>query len=182
MPNYIYDDEDNVPMNEDPDFILHHVTGYLSRQEMNYVESGQADRDRAEKKEAEAEKKRQALEGVLDMLGLQGKCRECPEVYELAEGFLWQNGQISMQQMEFLKLQCVGCKGKGTGDIDPQHEKRLAKQWGDLCEWANDMNLAVRCRWCTNLYEVYGQYKDPDDEWDAMEEICGKCRYFGEGD
>jgi hypothetical protein len=29
-------------------------------------------------------------------------------------------------------------------------------------------------------YEVYGQHKDPDDDWKDIEDRCGNCRYFQE--
>ena len=49
---YIYNDEDNAPMNDDPFDGPHNPTVYLSREEMKYYESGQwkADEERKRQK------------------------------------------------------------------------------------------------------------------------------------
>ena len=117
------------------------------------------------------------MEGLLDMLNLDGDCRKCPYITETADGFL-QNGCISTEQVDYLHLMCVGCHGKGKPD--PSHEKRLDKDWAEMTEWVKDIGLRHSCIYCANVYRVYGQYKDPDDEWKAMEDLCGDCKYWGE--
>ena len=147
---YLYDNEDNAPMID---------------------EAWQAAREKA------TQKKRDELEGLLDMLKLDGECRKCPHITETAEGFL-QNGLVSTEQVDYLHLMCVGCHGNGTPD--PEHEKRLDKDWADLTEWVKMMTLRHSCIYCSNVYRVYGNYKDTDDEWNALETLCMDCKYFGE--
>lgn len=151
---YVYDNEDNAPMID---------------------EAWEAEREKA------AQKQQNAIEGLADMLELTGDCRKCYYFTELAEGFLDRNGLIANEQIDFLKMQCSVCGGMGTGKPkDEQHEKWLEKHWGDLMEWVKLSGLNFRCCWCPNVYRVYGQYKDPDDEWDAIETLCCNCKYFGE--
>ena len=83
MP-YIYNDEDNAPMNEDPFTGYHNPTVYNSRAEMEAWDSGEAERRLSEKKEADYNRRKDALDGLLDMLELKGKCRECHNITELA--------------------------------------------------------------------------------------------------
>lgn len=176
MPNYIYNDEDNYPM-DDPDK-FYRATGYNSMKELEYYESGQADADRLE---AEIEKERQAVAGIADILGLTGACRTCPEFTELAEGFLDKEHQISAEQLRFLEMQCSLCGGKGTGKpLDEKHAKRVEHHWQDVMEWVKVNDMKFHCLWCPNTYRVYGQYKDPDDEWKAIEDLCCNCKHFGE--
>jgi hypothetical protein len=151
---YVYDNEDNAPMID---------------------EKWEAAREKA------AQKQRDAMDGLADMLELTGGCRECEYFTELAEGFIDKNGLIANEQFDFLKMQCSICGGKGTGKPkDEQHRKWIEKDWADLMEWVKDIGLRYRCNWCPNVYRVYGQYKDPDDEWKAMEDLCCNCKYFGE--
>jgi hypothetical protein len=151
---YVYSDEDNNPMID---------------------EAWQAERERAE------QKRKERLSGVLDMLGVYGECRNCAEVCELAQGYLDRTGQISAEQFHFLKMQCSACGGMGTGKPkDEKHEKWRDNCWNDLLEWVKLNELKFRCAWCPNVYMVYGQYKDPDDEWKALEDLCCNCKYFGE--
>ena len=158
---YIYNDEDNAPMNDERWEQFHLM-----------LEAKEADREAKEKEQ---------LNGVLDMLKLEGGCRKCPFMTWKIKGYMREAEQITSNQLEFLRLQCAGCHGKGTGKIQPEHEKRLAKDWIDLIEWCDLYELNQdHCPWCGNVYEVYGQYKDPDDEWKAMESLCGNCKYFGE--
>lgn len=170
-----------VTEDSEDDRVMKYTT-YSSRAEMEYYESGQAEADAFEEKwEREKEKERQAVEGLADMLELTGDCRKCPYFTELAEGFLDKNGLIATEQFEFLKMQCSICDGKGTGKPkDEKHRRWLEKDWADLQEWVKDMDLKYRCAWCPNVYRVYGQYKDPDDEWKAIEDLCCNCKYFGE--
>jgi hypothetical protein len=159
----------------------HNPTGYLSRSEMEYVESGQWDRDREEAFEAKRFKEQEAIHEIADEIGLEGKCKDCYYFYELAEGFLDEFNRISNEQLEFLRLQCSGCKGKGSGKPDPEHEERMSEWFDDLLEWTENMGMnQSHCPWCANVYRVFGQYKDPDDEWNAMENLCGNCKYWGE--
>lgn len=148
MP-YIYNDEDNAPMSESQLEEVNRHTG-----------------------------NRSAVEGVLDMLGLIGGCRECAYVIDSIEGFLQCNGLISAEQLQFLQLMCVGCHGKGTGDIQPEHKRRINKDWQDRREWVNAHGLRCRCLYCPNVYRIYGEYKNPDDEWIAIEDYCGDCKYY----
>lgn len=167
MP-YIYNDEDNYPMNED----------YIFRADLNYDESGQFYRDREAEEDAKREKMRNAVKGVLDMLGLEGGCRKCKHMTDPVEGFLRYNSLVSGEQMMYLRMICAGCHGKGTGAINPEHEKRLDKFWQERREWVNDHGLRCRCLYCPNVYRIYGEYKNPDDEWIAIEDYCGDCKYF----
>ena len=183
MP-YIYNDEDNMPMNDDPVENLHHVTGYLSFEEMRAVESGEYDAHLAERKEAEYQKQKDHLEGLLDMLELTGKCRECPWICELGEGFLDNNGMISNEQFMYLESTCKLCGGKGTGVIPEKAEKWISNEWNDRLEWAKNTLPRYSCAWCPTAFRIYGQYKDPDDEWDAIDSKtgCANCKYFQEAD
>ena len=176
--NYIYNDEDNAPMNDE----FFRVTGYHSQAELEYHESGQAERDRREEYwNEQIDKERKEVEGLSDMLGLTGECRKCRAFTELAEGFFSYNGLVSTEQVDFLKMQCSICGGKGTGKPkDEQHEKWREGYWKDIEEWVKQMDLKFRGRFCPNVYRIYGQYKDPDDEWKAIEEACCNCKYFGE--
>ena len=181
MP-YIYNDEDNVPMN-DPVEQLHHVTGYLSFEEMNAFESGELEEWLEAEKEARYQRERDALDGLLDMLNLTGKCRECPYVVELAEGFLDKNGLISNEQFEYLERSCKLCGGKGTGIVPEKVQGWLDKEWFDRLKWANSVFPRMSCAWCPTAFRIYGQYKDPVDEWNAIDsrDGCANCKYFQEG-
>lgn len=148
---YVYDNEDNAPMID---------------------EKWEAERQKA------AQRRRNELEGLKDMLGLEGSCRECPHITETAEGFLG-NGIISTEQVDYLHMMCVICGGRGKGNCKPD-EDRLNKDWADMTEWVKLMGMRHSCIYCSNVYRVYGNYKDPDDEWNAMEDLCCKCKYFGE--
>lgn len=81
--SYIYNDEDNVAMNDD--FLgYHNPTVYLSRADMEYYESGQAERDREDMESAKEYRESQIREGFLDDLEIErgSKCRECPWLKE----------------------------------------------------------------------------------------------------
>ena len=174
---YIYNDEDNAPM-EDP---WMKYTVYSSKAEADYYENGGHEAEIEAKEAAYQEKKKGWMDGLLDILKLEGGCRECPWINETAEGFMDDNGQITGNQLDYLRHMCLGCKGKGTGKINIEHDDRLAKEWQEFKEWVKDFGLNHWfCPWCKNVYEVYGQYKDPDDEWKAIEDLCGNCRHFGE--
>lgn len=166
MP-YIYNDEDNEPMVEPFEF-----------------ERDEIAREREEfeaKWNKRIENERQAVEGLADILGLTGDCRKCPDFVELAEGYFSYNGQVSNEQIDFLKMQCSLCEGKCTGKPkDEQHEKWRDHYWQDFMQWVMQIGLKHRCLFCPNTYRIYGQYKDPDDEFKAMEDLCGNCKYWGE--
>jgi hypothetical protein len=152
---YAYDNEGNAPMID---------------------ERWEAERERS------AQKQKDAIEGLADMLELTGDCRGCAWFTELAEGFLDKNGLITIEQVDFLKMQCSTCGGKGTGKPkDKQHEELVEHNWRNIVEWVKLYEMRYRCCWCPNVYRVYGQYKDPDDEWKALENLCCNCKYFGEG-
>ena len=91
MP-YIYNDEDNAPMVEHFEFEREEIAREREELEAKWNER--------------IEKERQAIDGLADMLELTGACRECPDFTELAEGFLDDNGLISIEQFDFLKMQC----------------------------------------------------------------------------
>ena len=174
MTDYIYNDADNYPMNDE----FFRITGYHSQAELEYYESGQAEADRMEEM---IEKERQAVEGLADMLELTGECRDCPEFTELAEAFLDENGLIANEQFDFLKRQCFLCGGNGTGKPkDELHKKRRDGEWQDIVDFVNGYEMKHRCLFCPNVYRIYGQYKDPDDEWKALEDMCCNCKYFVE--
>lgn len=146
------------------------------------IEEARAERQE-EERIAREEAEKEATERILDQLKLAGKCRECAWILETLEGFWDDNLEISAEQLEYLRLTCVGCKGKETGQADPEHENRLIKEWDELTEWVKGMgitNPAIRCLWCKNVYKVYGKYKDPDDEWKAFEDLCQNCKIFQE--
>ena len=42
-------------------------------------------------------------------------------------------------------------------------------------EYLDAMDLHGVCRRCSYIREIYGKYKDPDDEWRAIDELCNKC-------
>ena len=81
---YVYNDEDNYPMNEDPFDGYHNPTVYTSRAEMKYYESGQADRDADARQEAIEIRQSMIREGFMDDLGIErgSKCRKCPWMIE----------------------------------------------------------------------------------------------------
>lgn len=163
---YVYDDEDNSQMLDDQ----WEAERERSAQEMD--ERWAAEREKAE------QKKRDEMEGLLDMLGLEGSCRDCYHITETAEGFL-DNGYVSTEQIDYLHILCVICGGRGKGNCKP-NDHYLDKDWSDRIEWVKGYGMKHRCLYCPNVYRIYGQYKDPDDEWKAIEDLCGKCKYFGE--
>lgn len=149
--SYLYSDEDNTPMLD---------------------EAWEAERERAR------QMKRKALEGLLDALKVEGSCRECPHLTETAEGFL-DKGQVCVEQMDYLHILCVVCGGRGKGNCKP-NEKYLDKDWSELTEWVHMMGMRHSCIYCANVYRVYGHYKDPDDEWEAIDDLCSNCKYWGQ--
>lgn len=42
-------------------------------------------------------------------------------------------------------------------------------------EWADGYEFAESCKKCEKLRNIYGNYKDPDDEWNAIESTCCGC-------
>ena len=80
---YIYNDEDNAPMN-DPFSGYHNPTVYSSRDEMNYYESSDYDREQDRLMEARDMKRSAIREGFLDDLGFKrdDPCRDCPWMKE----------------------------------------------------------------------------------------------------
>lgn len=83
MP-YIYNDEDNVPMNDDAWAGPHNPTVYNSRDEMEYVESGEWERRMEAMEEAKEIRKCMIWEGFMDDMELPrgSACRECPWMKE----------------------------------------------------------------------------------------------------
>lgn len=182
MP-YIYNDEDNAPMIEDP-FDIHNPTVYSCRAEMEAWDSGEAECRLSEKKEADYNRRKDALDGLLDMLELKGKCRECHNITELAEGFLDGNELISNEQFNYLEGICKICGGKETGVTPEKQQGWIDKDWDDRLEWAISTLPRMSCAWCPNAFRIYGQYKDPDDEWDAIDskDGCANCKIFQEAE
>ena len=177
MP-YIYNDEDNYPMNEDQ---IMKYTVYSSRAEMKAVESGEYFRDLEAKEDARIAREAEWMNNLLDDLKLEGGCRKCPYIIETAEALMDDKGSVSFEQKEFIRLTCAGCHGKGTGNMTEADERYADQHWYDLVDWVKSMDLTNwRCTACPKVYEVYGKYKDPDDEWRALEDACGNCKYFGE--
>ena len=178
MSNYIYNDEDNAPMNDDP---WMKYTTYSCKAEAEAIENGEYFRDLIAEREERMQQHEEWMDNLLDDLKLEGKCRECPYIIETAEGFMDDDGFVTFEQKEFIRLTCVGCHGKGTGKIQPEHEERLIKEWNEIVDWVKMYGMnQIHCPWCPKVYEVYGKYKDPDDEWRALEDACGDCKYFGE--
>lgn len=153
---YIYNDDDNASMNDEA-------------YEM-------------EKLEAKLQKRKDAVEGLLDMLGLSGGCRECPNILELAEGFLDKNGLIANEQYDYLVHVCKVCGGQGTGVTPKKNQGWLDNEWSDRLEWAHFNLPKYSCAWCPTAFRIYGEYKDPDDEWKAIEKECCRCKYFEEAE
>jgi hypothetical protein len=63
--------------------------------------------------------------------------------------------------------------------LDAKRSEQKQKAFDDLREWVKNMNMKPSCVWCPKVEEVYGYYKDPDDEWKAMERLCEKCKFWG---
>ena len=121
----------------------------------------------------------ESLDGLAMALGMSKGCRKCPWFEETAECFFENDFQISIEQIDYLRMMCAGCKGKETGEADPDTEERLHKECAYLREWCNLLGLTEwKCLSCPNVYRVYGKYKDPDDEWKAIEDLCCNCKYF----
>ena len=181
MP-YIYNDEDNVAMN-DPIETLNNITGYISFEEMRAVESGKYSAHKNEMKDALMQKQDDALECLLDMLNLKGKCRSCPNIVELAESCMDKECQISEEQFQYLEHTCKVCGGQKTGVTPEKQQAWLDKEWDDRLEWAKNVLPRMSCAWCPTAFRIYGQYKDPDDEWKAIDNKtgCANCKIFQEG-
>lgn len=83
MP-YIYNDEDNAPMNDDAWAGYHNPTVYSSRDEMEYVESGELERRMEAMEEAKEIRKCMIWEGFMDDMEIPrgSACRECPWMKE----------------------------------------------------------------------------------------------------
>ena len=156
---YIYNDEDNSPMN-DPYY-------RIFQQEI---------------KDALMQKQEDFLEFILDELELTGKCRRCPYIVELTEGCMDNNGLISDEQFNYLTWMCKVCGGKGTGVIPEDKKKFLDKDWDYRLDWAKENLPSMSCAWCPTAFRIYGKYKDPDDEWNAIDSTdgCANCKYFQE--
>lgn len=176
----IYDDEDNAPMVEDP-WLKYSV--YSCKGEADYYESGQWEADEEAKEAARDAKQKECMDGILDMLQLTGGCRKCSWIIETAEGFIAEGQSVSSEQLDYLHLMCVGCHGKGTGEMQPEHDARLTREWGERVEFIKNAGMSmIHCPWCPKFFEVYGKYKDPDDEWNALDskERCMNCKCFEE--
>ena len=168
--NYLYSDEDNYPMDD-------------NRWETEMDRAKElSDEARARAKYLADKKNQDALECLADMLELTGDCRTCHCFTDLAEGYFDKRYQISAEQLDFLKLQCHTCGGMGTGKPkDKRHEEWRDHLWDNLMEWIEGSGLKFStCAWCENVYKVYGYYKDPDEEWEAIENLCINCKHFGE--
>ena len=161
--------------------LLMKYTGYRSEAEAEYYESGQYEIDQQAEKEARYEAEREALINLAEELGLSENCaKNCYHFYELAEGFFDDDFAVTTEQADFLKAWCCSCKGKAEGKPDEAMQKIKDKQFDDLQAFIEHNGMKYgHCTWCSKLYEVFGKFKDPDDEWKALEERCGKCQYWG---
>ena len=83
MTSYIYNDEDNYPMN-DPFNGYHNPTVYSSLSEMKYFESGQWERDQDAREEAKEIRESMIREGFMDDLQIprDSECRKCAWLIE----------------------------------------------------------------------------------------------------
>jgi len=184
MPCKRYDEYGNESSsgryNDCGEDLLMKYTGYHSEAEARYYESGQYEIDQAAEREAREQQREEALENLAIELGLSEKCaKNCFNFYELADGFFDDDFCVSDRQADFLKAWCCCCKGKEEGKPDEKMQKTKDKQWDDLMYFLDVYELKIHCAWCQKLYEVYGQYKDPDDEWKALENLCCNCKHFG---
>ena len=170
--DYVYADEDNAAMVDE----RWEMERNLARERWQEKQ--------AEARDLEQQKQRDALDGLLDMLGLTGGCRECPNIIELAEGFLDSNGLIANEQIEYLEHVCKTCGGKGTGVVPEKAQAWIDYEWSDRLEWARANLPRYSCAWCPVAFRIYGQYKDPDDEWKAIDSAdgCANCKYFKEAE
>lgn len=122
--------------------------------------------------------KEEAVEHFLDELKddgcLQCEQHKCEFVTDLIYGFLDDNFMIGTGQYEFIRQRCTLC-----GRMEP--EKRddfLNNEWGNYMDWVNGQWHRFGCVWCYKPLNIYGNFKDPDDEWNEIEKQCGKCKYF----
>ena len=124
----------------------------------------------------------EAIEEMHNELKHPKYCHDCEWFNELAEGLMDDNGDMEMDQWEFLQLQCAGCHGKTDGKRTDHDEEHLLKHWCDFTDWVDSLGLKYGCRFCKVVYRIYGKYKDPDDEWNAIDSRngCMNCKRFGE--
>lgn len=82
---YVYNDEDNYPMNDD----VLGTTVYGSRSEMNYYESAEYDRELDARQEAQEIRDCQVREFFLDTIGIDrgSDCRNCQWLREILEQY-----------------------------------------------------------------------------------------------
>jgi hypothetical protein len=82
--NYVYNDEDNAPMLDDPFDGPHNPTVYTSREEMRYFESGQYEQDLIARETAKEIRKCLIQENFMDGLEIKrgSECRKCPWLIE----------------------------------------------------------------------------------------------------
>lgn len=183
-----HDWHDHYGRRYDPDTgedLLMKYTGYTSMAEADYYENGGYEADQDALWAEREEKHKEWMDGILDELKLTGGCRECPWIIETAEWWEDKDSEYkpTPEQMHFLHLACVGCHAKGTGEMSPADEKRVQRYFDDFDEWMTGLGLdKTYCTGCPVPYEVYGKYKDPDDEWNALDskERCLNCEHFGE--
>lgn len=170
--DYVYADDDNAAMTDE------RWEAERNRTDERWQE------EQSERRDRQDQKKRDALDGLLDMLCLTGGCRECPNIVELAEGFLGSNGLIANEQIEYLEHVCKTCGGKGTGVVPEEAQEWIDYEWEDRLYWARANLPRYSCAWCQVAFRIYGQYKDPDDEWKAIDSAdgCANCKYFQEAE
>ena len=54
-----------------------------------------------------------------------------------------------------------------------QHQ--IAREEADYIEWCKSYGVTRDCYDCMILQKIYGNYKDPDDEWKAIDRACSDC-------
>ena len=119
--NLVYDDEDNVPMVEDP--YLKYTT-YTSKAEADYFENGGFEQDLEAREAAKDMRRSQFREGFMDDLGLERGC-PCRECDWLKEGVIeaWEDqadddGILPGEAYDLAKRMCECCKTHSVDQRD----------------------------------------------------------------
>ena len=45
----------------------------------------------------------------------------------------------------------------------------------EIQDFIDDYAPYIECKGCEKLRALYGMYKDPDNEWKAVDDLCGHC-------
>ena len=86
-------------------------------------------------------------------------------------------GYISFEEMRAVE------SGKYSAHKNEMKDVLMQKQDDDRLEWAKNVLPRMSCAWCPTAFRIYGQYKDQDDEWKAIDSKtgCANCKIFQEG-